>query len=540
MRGYEGQKVTAIYCRLSKEDVDKLNSGDESESIQNQKLMLMEYAVNKGFIIYKVYADDDYGGFSDRPQFKQMLKDAEEGFFNIVLCKHQSRFTRDMQLVEKYIHGLFVEWGIRFISLTDNVDTEVKGGKKSRQINGLINEWYCEDLSENVKSVIKAKRENGQYVGAFVCYGYQKDPKDKHRIIVDEESATVVKDIFKLYLSGLGVQAIALKLTQEGIPTPAMYKKMHGSNFTSPNQTQFSTSYGAWSVNTIRRILRNEMYIGNMVQGKEKSISYKTKKLVRLPKSEWAIVPDTHEAIVEKDVFYTAQSLIDNRRTTYFKTIKNPNAKPRILAGKIKCLDCGNTMHRGGQSKDGKTAYYRCQLSQKTKRRDCTPHNVNASNLEVLIEKKIHTFINESIKDNGDEIFKSVYKEAGNNRKYIDGIKKRYMDIEIQLEQINKSITVMYSDRLNGIITEDEFVTFKDHFTESKKQLIDQKVLHEKEIEVYNEKEQSQKSIEDLVKKYKDIHVLSHEVINDFVDNIQVGEVNKQTKEQEIIINWNF
>lgn len=287
--------LAALYCRLSKEDAEKLHAGDDSESIQNQKLMLMDYAMRQGFMIYKVYADDDYGGFSDRPQFNQMLLDAEKGLFNIIVCKHQSRFTRDMELVERYIHGYFNLWGIRFISLTDNVDTAVKGGKKSRQINGLINEWYCEDLSENVKAVIKAKREQGQFVGAYVSYGYIKDPSDKSKLIIDEEAAEVVRQIFAMYLSGMGVQTIAAGLTEMKIPTPTQHKEKLGVNYKNANSNQFSLKHGAWAVNTVRRILRNETYIGNMVQGREKSSSYKTKKLVAVPRDEWAVVEGTHE-----------------------------------------------------------------------------------------------------------------------------------------------------------------------------------------------------------------------------------------------------
>jgi len=540
MKILESRQVVAIYCRLSKEDADKIKAGDESESIQNQKLMLMEYALNKEFQIYKVYADDDYSGFSDRPQFKQMLQDAKDGLFNIILCKHQSRFTRDMQLVEKYIHGLFVEWGIRFISLTDNVDTAIKGGKKSRQINGLINEWYCEDLSENVKSVIKAKRESGQYVGAFVCYGYKKDINDKHKLVVDKEAADVVKEIFRLYLSGMGVYSIAIELTERFIPTPAQYKKQSGSNFASPNQANFSEKYGAWAINTVRRILRNETYIGNMVQGREKSISYKTKKLVSVPKSEWAVVPNTHEPIIDKYDFYMVQNLIDNRRTTYFDSVSNPYAKPRLLAGKVSCLDCGSTLHRGGQSRDGEIIYYRCRLSKKTKGRECTPHNLNAANLEKLIERKIREFISVIIKDYEDEIFKNVYKEIDNKKEYINELTKKLTEINTKLEQSQKSITILYLDRVNAIITEEEFVELKEHFSASKNLLIEQKGKLDKEIENAKEEASSQKSLNELIEKYKDIDVMTYEIINDFVDFIQVGEINKLTNEQEIIINWNF
>jgi site-specific DNA recombinase len=167
----------AIYCRLSSEDKEKISDFSDSESIQNQKNLLMKYAIEKGWDIYKIYSDDDYSGLDkDRPEFNQMLKEAEEGKFNIILCKHQSRFTRDMELVEKYLHNKFIEWGIRFFTVVDAVDTSDKHNKKSRQINGLINEWYCEDVSESIRAVLRLKQQQGKFIGSFATYGYDKDP----------------------------------------------------------------------------------------------------------------------------------------------------------------------------------------------------------------------------------------------------------------------------------------------------------------------------------------------------------------------------
>lgn len=184
----------ALYCRLSKEDEDKINQGDESASIQNQKMLLMDYAFTHKFAVYNIYFDDDYSGLdSERPAFKKLIRDAKNGCFNTIICKTQSRFTRDMELVEKYIHGLFPIIGIRFIGVVDHVDTDIKGNKKARQINGLINEWYCEDLSENIRSVFRTKMEKGQFIGSYALYGYKKDPKNNHKLIIDEEAAAVVK-----------------------------------------------------------------------------------------------------------------------------------------------------------------------------------------------------------------------------------------------------------------------------------------------------------------------------------------------------------
>jgi len=193
----------AIYCRLSREDDDKLSENDESESIQNQKSMLINYAVQSNWNIYNIYCDEDYSGIdSQRPEFNKLLEDAKKHKFDIVLCKTQSRFTRDMEIVEKYLHNKFIEWNIRFVSLVDHVDTEDKGNKKSRQINGLVNQWYLEDLSENIKKTFDSKRKQGLHIGAFVCYGYKRDEKNKNKLVIDEEVADNIKLIYNLYEQG--------------------------------------------------------------------------------------------------------------------------------------------------------------------------------------------------------------------------------------------------------------------------------------------------------------------------------------------------
>lgn len=260
--------IAAIYCRLSDEDRNKLNKADDSESILNQKILLTKYAKDNGWTVYKIYSDDDYSGLdSDRPGFNQLIADAKAGKFDIVLCKSQSRFTRDMEMVEKYLHNKFIEWGIRFVGLTDNADTLEKGNKKSRQINGLVNEWYCEDISENIKAVFDVKRKSGEFIGSFAPYGYRKDPSNKNKLLVDQGAAQVIKMIYGWYLEGYGVQHIAFMLNEKGIPNPTKYKECSGLNYKNSFKTD---DYGLWNKTTIKRILSNETYIGHMVQAKRK------------------------------------------------------------------------------------------------------------------------------------------------------------------------------------------------------------------------------------------------------------------------------
>ncbi|MGN0136499.1 recombinase family protein [Anaerotignum sp.] len=288
-------ETAAIYCRLSVEDREKGMA--ESESIQNQKSLLWEYAEKQGWKVYGVYADEDYSGLrEDRPAFQQMLEAAKEGRFSIILCKTQSRFTRNAATAERYFHQLFPLWGIRFVTVVDHVDTALRANKKARQINSLVNEWYSEELSENIRAVFRRKMEEGQFLGNYAPYGYLKDPARRHHLIPDGETAPVVEKIYDLYLSGLSCKMIAERLTAEGVLTPTQIKKQRGQDLGRKD-------WGKWSAGTVRKILQNPVYLGHMAQGKEEKISFKEKKTRELPKDQWIVVENTHEAVIKKEIF---------------------------------------------------------------------------------------------------------------------------------------------------------------------------------------------------------------------------------------------
>ena len=335
----------AIYCRLSEEDRNKRSETDDSSSIQNQKSMLLQYALAQGWEVYSLYSDDDYTGSDrNRPEFQRLLRDAEQRKFDIVLCKTQSRFTRELELVEKYIHGLFPVWGIRFVSIVDNADTANKGNKKSRQINGLVNEWYLEDMSENIRSVLTNRRQNGFHIGAFALYGYKKDPERKGRLIIDEEAAAIVREVFTLFSQGHGKTAIARTLNDRGVPNPTEYKRLHGLRYRQPGQKNSTL----WKYCTISDLLVNEIYIGNMVQGRYGSVSYKSKQNRPRPKSRWYRVEGTHEAIIDRGLWERVQAMIAQRA----KPFETGNIG--LFARKVRCAGCGYAM----RSSQNRGRYY--------------------------------------------------------------------------------------------------------------------------------------------------------------------------------------
>lgn len=303
------EELAAIYCRLSQEDTEK--EGEESESIQNQREMLLSYAKRQGWQVYDVYVDEDYSGLrEDRPAFQQMLRDAEKGAFSVILCKMQSRFSRNAVTAERYLHEIFPRWGIRFVTVVDHVDTAFRGNKKARQINSLVNEWYSEELSENIRAVFRRKMEEGQFLGNYAPYGYRKDPNDRHHLIVDEETAPVVEEIYDLYLSGLSCKMIAVKLTEQAVPTPSESKKRRGEDLGRRECMR-------WSAGTVRKILKNPVYLGHMVQGKEEKISFKEKYRRELPENRWFVVENTHKAIVKQEKFDEVGRMLAEKRRSF-------------------------------------------------------------------------------------------------------------------------------------------------------------------------------------------------------------------------------
>lgn len=517
----------AIYCRLSDEDKDKANIFNDSESIQNQKNLLMKYAIDKGWNIYKIYSDDDYSGLDkDRPEFNKMLTEAEDGRFNIILCKHQSRFTRDMELVEKYLHNKFIEWGIRFVTVVDAVDTSDKHNKKSRQINGLINEWYCEDVSESIKSVFRLKQQQGKFIGSFATYGYDKDPSDKNKLIVDEVAADNIRKIFAWYINGYGTQQIVRMLNEACIPNPTKYKKLKGYNYTNASSKD---DLGLWNKTTIKRILKNQMYLGSMVQHKNEKLNYKSNKKIILKPKDWIIVQNTHPQIIAKATFDIVQERLKNN------TRSSGEGQAHIFAGKVRCMDCGNTMVRNSSIPGYK--YLRCKLYSASPNKNlCTSHSIRLENLERTVAERLREHFKEL---NEDSIASKLYEDNSKKSK-LKSLKKQLSSIEKDIADITLAIKTLYVDKAKGTISEEQYNEFTATFTSERSELLNRKKIINNTIEDINNSANIVNKYRELVKKYKNFTELNSVMVNELIDYIEVGNKDSKTKEQLIKIHWLF
>ena len=449
-----------------------------------------------------------------------MIEAAKQKKFQIVLCKSQSRFTRDMELVEKYIHGLFPIWGIRFIAVADNADTEVKGNKKARQINGLVNEWYLEDLSENVRMVFDLKRREGKYIGGFPIYGYRKDPADKNHIIPDRSAAEVVRQIFQWSLEGHGRQNIAYLLNQQGIPNPTRYKAERGWICNHPIKNDF----GLWNKVTVGRILTNEMYVGVMIQGRRKKVSYKSKVIIDTPEDQWYRVEGTHEAIIDRATFEAVQ------RGLRLRTKTDGSGEAHLLSGLVKCADCGSTMSK---CSNGKQSYLRCKLyADSGKQKLCTRHSVRLDQLIDLVSDRIRYYVQTYYELDA----KDIQPQRDTRR---EALEQEQKSLTVQLEKRSQALKTLYLDKVSGIISESQFVELNQSFLDEKSRL--ERRLGEIDEELENREQPRQQA--DLMEKARELlrlETVPRELVVGLIEKIEIGEKHPDTGQQEVKVFWKF
>ncbi|WP_455714861.1 recombinase family protein [Anaerosporobacter sp.] len=381
----------AIYLRLSKEDheLTGYNEKKESNSITNQKLLINEFLKTMSeVVIYDYYIDDGYSGTNfDRPDFKRMREDIYDGKVNMFIVKDLSRFGREYIDTGKYIQKIFPRLGVRFISVIDHYDSAVATVNDRHllvPVKNFVNDNYCRDISQRVRTHQEAMRKNGLYIGAYVAYGYKKDPNDKNKIIVDNYAADIVKKIFSWRLGGMNVYSIVNKLNELGVASPMVYKRMQGINY----KTGFCESYQSlWCDSTVYGILKNRVYIGVLEQGKRSRISYKVKKTVGKPEEEWVVLEENHEAIISKSDFMKVEQLAkrDTKRAIDEKSVY-------LYSGMMFCSECKKQMTRRCTKYKGKQ-YLSYICSTYNKQQGCTRHSIKEEEITGIIWEVIRQHI---------------------------------------------------------------------------------------------------------------------------------------------------
>lgn len=499
------ENLAVMYLRLSKEDGEKT----ESNSISNQREIINSYARKNQITIVKEYVDDGYSGANfDRPNFKEMIKAAYDRKFNTIIVKDLSRFGRDYIEAGKYIQRIFPENGIRFISVNDNYDSksaDINDTHLILPIKNFINDSYCRDISNKVKSSQKIKREKGDFISAFAPYGYKKSEENKNKLVIDKEISDIIKNIFDMKLLGYSSKAIADELNHLGVLTPRKYKESQGFKC---NGFQ-NTKGGTWSAKTVNRIIENEVYIGNTLQGKSVTLSYKNKKQIEKEKEEWIRVENTHEAIISKEVFTIANTMLK-------RDLNNSRGKDKIdiFTGMLFCKECGSSLiRRTVKYKKREERFYIC--SKYNKEKSCTRHSIKEETLIKAVSKIMKSYI---------EFNENLYSKV----QRID-INKNLKDNQIPILKREKAMTEellssLYLDLKEDVISKEEYQLFRKNYTEKLTKLDESIEYRLKKQEDTKEKIDKNKSWIIDINKYKNLSEIDRLSVVMLIDKIFISE----------------
>lgn len=501
-----------IYIRLSQEDKDKKYESD-SESVINQKELLRGYVKNNNFNLVKEYVDDGYSGTDfERPGFQSMLEDINNKKINCVIVKDLSRLGRDHVMTGYYIETFFPENNIRFISILESYDSfKNQASNDSSTFIIACNDYYSKQNSIKIRNVLNEKRKNGKFVGSLPCFGYMRDPLDKGHLIPNPDTASIVKKIFKWRADGIGPTEIANRLNKENVITPSGYKKTNYSSRLIDRDN--------WNISTVKKILTNRVYTGDLVQHTQAKVSYKSKKKITLDEKLWIIVENTHEPLVDKDTFEYVNTL--RKRNTRNYEVKT-NREKRLLEGKLFCKECKNRLTVLYRKKQDYWSVNCNRYSRDPVRGRCYSHFYPYNYLEEQVLEQINKYISKlikelNIKELNDEVVKSIHKETTN----IDKIVKEF---QIEKEKITGRLKTLYNDRCDGVISADTYKELASEFEQKLKQINGK--IEDQNVKKYKIKNKTN-ILPDYTKKIKkllDLNKPKKELIDTLVDKMVIDK----------------
>ena len=523
-------KITALYCRLSRDD----ELQGDSNSIKNQKAILKKYADDNGFINTEFFVDDGVSGTTfDRPDFQRMIAEMESGKIGTIIVKDMSRLGRDYLKVGYYTEIAFPNAEVRFIAINNGVDSANQQDSDFTPFLNIINEWYAKDTSKKIRAVFKAKGESGKPLCTTPPFGYKKDPDDKNHWIVDDDAAKVVKYIFQLCIEGYGPTQIAHKLKDEGIFTPSYYFKSIGLYPTAI----ITEEPCKWSARTVANILDKQEYLGHTINFKTRRKSYKIKKKIDNDPSEWKIFKNKHEAIIDEETFNTVQRIRNGRRR---RTLLGDMP---LLSGMVYCADCGSKLYQV-RSKDWNhdKEYMVCATYRKRGKHNCTSHQIR----NIYIEKALLYMIQQVTafaRDYEDEFVELVAKNK--NKELERKIRECKKELEQSMNRVSKIdllIQRLYEDNVEGKISDEQFIKMTSAY-ENEQQTLNVRITELNKI-IKNEQEKitNTTSFLNLIKCYTNITKLDAEIIRTFIEKVYIYNVDtigtKKIKKIKIVFNF--
>lgn len=520
--------IAGLYYRLSQEDERQ----GESVSIDNQRTILRKYAEERGFEIHDEYIDDGISGTTfQRPEVQRLLDDAKTGVINTIIVKDLSRFGRNYIEVGQYVDYVFPAFGIRFIAIQDNVDTENRdsGAMEMMPIMNVFNEWHAANTSKKIRAVRRSNAKEGIYTAKKASYGYKMGTDKKRAPVIDEETAPIVKRIFEMYASGMSPRKISEILNLEGIPSPATYAYTQNGQKPKPNVM------GLWTAVTIREMLNKIIYIGHMPQLRWTSLSYKNHKRFRKDESEWTVVYNNHEPIISQELWDKVQE----RKKSVAQGRKTKVGYTHPLSGFLFCADCGNKMKLcTSVSRKGTRLYhFDCGYHLRYGKAYCFSHYIAANALEEIVLGDIREMAQRIVLDEKAIREDFIRHNTELADKAIKTAKKELQAKRKRVEELSRLMQVAYEDRVRGKMPEDICIGFIQKYSEEQKKLETEITeLEERLTETANTMQSADEFIRNI-KKHLEAPELTREMCYELIDRIIVGRSPKTTgKEREIDI----
>ena len=510
------EKITALYCRLSRDD----ELQGDSNSIIHQKEMLKKYADENGLKNIEFFVDDGYSGTNfNRPDWQRLMEMVNQDKVASIIVKDMSRLGRDYLKVGYYTEILFPENEIRFIAINSGVDSANQQDSDFTPFLNIINEWYAKDTSKKIRAVIKAKSDAGKPTAPIPVYGYIKDPNDKYHWLIDEESAEIVKEIFHLAVKGNGPSKIASILTERKVLNATSYKKSKGIPSTHDNDI-IDPYWWDWSV--VSDILSRQEYLGHTVNFKTGRKSYKNKKSFANPPSKWIIIKNTHEAIIDQETFDIVQKLKEGRKRTNTSMGDMP-----VLSGMLYCADCGKKLYVCRTKSLKPEAYYYCCSTYRKRQGQCSSHQIRISIIDRIVFADLKRHIDFARKHE-DEFLKLVSSESMSQiNKLINSFNKELSASRARIEKLDSIIQSLYEDKLDGTISNERFKNMNENYEQEQTTLREKVLELEDKIKTYNEHSASTSIFMELVHKFTRIDELTHELVREFIEKVIIHKAEK-------------
>ena len=511
------------YVRLSHEDGDK----EESNSVTGQKDLIRDYLSRHPELREcGMKVDDGYSGANfDRPAFQEMIAEVKAGKVNCVVVKDLSRFGRDHLGVGEYIERIFPFMGVRFIAINDNYDSLTSNAESDDLIipfKNLINEAYCRDTSIKIRSQLEIKRQRGDFIGSFAVFGYRKDPENRHRLLVDDYAADVVRDVFKWKLEGISAGDIADRLTAAGIPTPMDYKCSQGMRYSTSFRVKEES---VWDAGMVLRLLKNPVYIGILEQGRVTTPSYRVKRLVNKPRKEWAVVENCHEAIIDRFDFESVQKVLalDTRTSVSGKAVE-------LFSGMVYCGECGSSMVRKTvPSGKKKYVYYVCAGHKEHK--NCSAHSLRNTALDEIVLEALKKYIRDVI-DLSDllELTDTAQLQQA-------GVRKLQVRLDKKREEIDRNqalLRSLYESLADGVIDRDEYQDLKKTYSRRRAEAEAQAEAIQEEMSRETANLSEGRGWMEQFRKHQNINALERSIIVTLIERILIF----RDRRVEIVYRW--